>query len=146
MDRHARRLQRTVRRLKREPVRWLVADGTAAPFSDGQFDRVLIDAPCTGLGVIRRRPEIKYRIRPGEVDRLSSVQRRMLAEAERLVAPGGRITYSVCTVTADETVELVGEGYRPPEDLPGHAGEHGLQMGPHLTGTDGMFIAVKDLS
>ena len=69
----------------------------------------------------------------------------MLAASLELVAPGGRLVYSVCTVTPQETIEVVkGFGTRPPEGLPGRAWGGGLLLAPHLTGTDGMFIAVVD--
>lgn len=146
MDIHSRRLARAQRRLREHQVVWVVADGTVAPFPDLQFERVLVDAPCTGLGVVRRRPEIKYRVTRAEVRRLAQVQRRMLTEAERMVAPGGRVVYSVCTVTAEETIDVVGPGYGPPDGLPGERDDHGIQLAPDATGTDGMFIAVKTAS
>jgi 16S rRNA (cytosine967-C5)-methyltransferase len=69
----------------------------------------------------------------------------MVTACLRLLAPGGRLVYSVCTVTPAETVEVVsGLGFRPPEGLPGRPWGDGWLLAPHLTGTDGMFIAVHD--
>ena len=69
------------------------------------FDAVLIDAPCSGLGALRRRPDARWRIQPGDVDDLAALQRRMLEPRAPLVRPGGRLIYSVCTLTAAESVD-----------------------------------------
>ena len=147
LDVHPRRIRQAERRLKRAGGEgwWIRADGARLPFRSGQFDRVLVDAPCTGLGTLRRRPEIRLRVSIGDRDRLAALQRRMLRQAIDAVRPGGRVVYSVCTLTRAETLGVVEDmGGRPPADLPGLRLDHGLLMGPHLTGTDGMFIAVLD--
>ena len=144
MDIHPRRLRRAARRVGPTDVHWLIADGRRTPFSPRSFDRILLDAPCTGLGVLRRRPEIKYRVTPDEVRRLAAVQRGMVAEARRLVAPGGRIVYSVCTVTEAETTGIVDDGFHPPDLGIGEVRGNGLQLSPDVSGTDGMFIAVAE--
>lgn len=147
MDMHRRRLQSARRRLLREgsEPQWLAADATRVPFADSSFDAVLLDAPCTGLGTLRRRPEIAMRLQEGAPGRLAYYQRKMLAEAWRVTRPGGRIVYSVCTLFAAETVDVV-EDYpaRAPHGLPGRTWGKGGLLAPHLTGTDGMFIAVID--
>ena len=84
------------------PVTVLVADGTAPPYRAGSFDRVLLDAPCTGLGTLRRRADARWRIDADAVDRLADLQRRLLAAAATLVKPGGVLVYSVCTLTTAE--------------------------------------------
>ena len=81
----------------------LTADGLAPPFAPQAFDRVLVDAPCSGLGVLRRRPDARWRISAKDVDELSVLQGRLLDEAVGLVRPGGTLVYSICTVTAAET-------------------------------------------
>lgn len=125
--------------------RWVRADGARLPFRPASFDRVLVDAPCTGLGALRRRPEIRFRATRREQRRLAALQRRLLESALEAVRPGGRVVYAVCTVTTAETVGAVeGLGGRPPEGLPGLSLDGGLLMAPHLTGTDGMFISVLD--
>ena len=144
LDRHRRRLRNARRRLSAASATptWIYGDGARAPFADGAFDAVLLDAPCTGLGTLRRRPEIAMRLTAGSPKRLAAQQSAMLAEAWRLTRPGGRIVYSVCTVFAEETVDVV-EGYpaAAPEGLPGRRWGRGLLLTPHLTGTDGMFIS-----
>lgn len=91
-------------RLGHDDVRVVVADALAAPFSPASFDRVLVDAPCSGLGVLRRRPDARWRIQPSDVEELADLQVGLLDNAVQLVADGGMLVYSVCTVTALETV------------------------------------------
>ncbi|HEX4902262.1 MAG TPA: transcription antitermination factor NusB [Acidimicrobiales bacterium] len=85
-----------------------VADAAASPYRAGAFDRVLVDAPCSGLGVLRRRPDARWRIDAGAPARLADLQVRILEDAGRLVAPGGRLVYSVCTLTEEENAGVVG--------------------------------------
>jgi 16S rRNA (cytosine967-C5)-methyltransferase len=87
----------------RVPV--IVADGTAPAVRDGAFAGVLVDAPCSGLGALRRRPDARWRIRATDIDDLTGLQARLLDAAAALVAPGGRLVYSVCTITAAESVD-----------------------------------------
>lgn len=144
MDRHRRRLRSAKRRLDREDVRpqWMIADGMGTPFADGSFDAVLLDAPCTGLGTLRRRPEIAMRLDAKAPERMAKRQRAMLAEAWRVTRPGGRVVYSVCTTFAAETVAIVADyPAQSPPGLPGTSWGRGLLLTPHLTGTDGMFVA-----
>ena len=82
------------------------ADGHRPPFRLASFDRVLVDAPCSGLGVLRRRADARWRIEPDDVERLADLQVRLLEAALPLVRPGGQLIYSVCTVTAAETTEV----------------------------------------
>lgn len=83
----------------------VVADGLAPPFAPASFHRVLVDAPCSGLGSLRRRPDARWRITSADVDDLVDIQRSMLASAATLVRPGGTLVYSVCTITAAESIE-----------------------------------------
>jgi 16S rRNA (cytosine967-C5)-methyltransferase len=141
LDHHHRRLRAARKRVPR--ASWILADGTLPPLRRRSFDRVLIDAPCSGLGTLRRRPEIRHRVTPAEVERLADLQRRLLMAGLELVRPGGSVTYSVCTVTPEETVEVIAElGASPPSGLPGRVWGSGWLLGPHLTASDGMFIAV----
>lgn len=140
-DLHGRRVRDAARRVP--AAHWLVADGTAPPFVESRFDAVLVDAPCTGLGTLRRRPELRERVTPDGMARLAAVQRLMLEQALRLVRPGGRVVYSVCTVTPAETIDVVaGLGGKAPTGLPGRPYGDGWLMAPHLGPTDGMFVAV----
>jgi 16S rRNA (cytosine967-C5)-methyltransferase len=144
-DRHRRRVVSARRRLDRIGVRipWVVADAADPPFRAGSFDRVLLDAPCTGLGTLRRRPEIKLKLRRSSPAEAGRDQRRMLEGALQLVRSGGRLVYSVCTVFPEETIDVVaGLGASSPADVPGRPWGDGLLLAPHLTATDGMFIAV----
>lgn len=98
------------------PLAAVVADGVAAPFRPASFDRVLVDAPCSGLGVLRRRPDARWRIDADAPARLAALQRDLLAEAARHVAPGGTLVYSVCTLTRAEgdgvaDAAALGEGF-----------------------------------
>ena len=127
----------------------IAADGCAPPFLSGTFHRVLIDAPCSGLGVLRRRPDARWRIRPGDIPRLAALQRRLLHGGMPLVKPGGLLLYSVCTFTLAETaaidrwLEGAFPGARPVMPaLPPHwerAGR-GARVLPQSAGTDGMFL------
>jgi 16S rRNA (cytosine967-C5)-methyltransferase len=147
-DRSERRLSSARRRLVAMGVEahYVVMDGRVPALQPASFDRVLLDAPCTGLGTLRRRPEIRQRLDPDSPHRLASVQGNLLDEALSLVAAGGRLVYSVCTVFAEETIEIVAErNARPPADLPGDVWGKGRLLAPHTSGTDGMFIAVIDV-
>jgi 16S rRNA (cytosine967-C5)-methyltransferase len=146
-DRNRRRVAVARRRLAATGVigPWVVADGAHPPFRPGSFDRVLLDAPCTGLGTARRRPEIKFRLDAGAPDRMAALQRALVEGSLPLLRPGGRLVYSVCTVFAEETVAIASAfGGRPPDGLPGRAEGDGWLLAPHLTGTDGMFVTVID--
>lgn len=143
-DVHSGRVVRARRRAARvgSSALWVLSDGTEPPFRRRSFDRVLVDAPCTGLGTLRRRPEIRHRIKRGDPARLGRLQRALLESALELVRPGGLVVYSVCTVFAEETVGVIeGLGAGPPGGLPGRAWGDGWLLAPHLTGTDGMFVA-----
>jgi 16S rRNA (cytosine967-C5)-methyltransferase len=120
----------------------VAADGLAAPFRPRSFDRVLVDAPCSGLGVLRRRPDARWRIRPDDVEELADLQRRLLTAAADLVRPGGVLVYSVCTLTVDETigVDLPHLEALPPPAHPWEPWGRGARLMPHAAGTDGMFL------
>lgn len=147
MDKNPGRVATARRRLDRlgADVRWTIGDALNPPFEPASFDRVLLDAPCTGLGTLRRRPEIRHRLRPESGVESGRIQRQMLDAAISLLRPGGRLVYSVCTVTADETTAVVtGTGSHAPEGLPGATIAGGVLLAPHVTGSDGMFVAVFD--
>ncbi|MEC9072528.1 MAG: transcription antitermination factor NusB [Myxococcota bacterium] len=90
-------------------------DGTSTT-DLGTFDRVLIDAPCSGLGTLRRHPEIAWRIRPGDRGSVRDLQQRLLAAGSRHVAPGGLLIYAVCTFAVDEGDPGTPEGFSPHGD------------------------------
>lgn len=102
----AKLITQNAERISTPSVLTVVADGTAAPYVPGIFDRVLVDAPCSGLGVLRRRADARWRIDAEAIDRLTRLQSRLLASGAESVKVGGRLVYSVCTVTKSETTEI----------------------------------------
>lgn len=120
------------------------------PFEFEAFDRVLVDAPCTGTGTLRRNPEIRWRIRAEDIYALQARQLLILRNSSRAVRRGGRLVYSTCSVEPEENEELVARflkvesGWRQAEvgALLSHAGE-GLaaRTWPHRGGADGFFLA-----
>lgn len=85
----------------------VAADARRAPLRRGLADRVLVDAPCSGLGALRRRADARWRIEPGDVARLADLQVELVQAAAGLVRPGGVLVYSACTLTAAETTDVV---------------------------------------
>ena len=107
-DLHAHRagLVRTAARETGSRVHALVADGTSPPFRPGSADAVLVDAPCSGLGSLRRRADARWRIQPDDVSTLANLQFALVASAAALAKPGGQVVFSVCTLTASESVDI----------------------------------------
>ena len=102
----ARLVAKNVKRLDQQlPV--VVADGTAPPFRPGVADAVLVDAPCSGLGSLRRRADARWRIDAEAPERLAQIQMNLVLAGLQLVKPGGRLVYSVCTLTEAETSGVV---------------------------------------
>lgn len=132
------------------------ADATRAPFADGSADRVLLDAPCTGLGALRRRPEARWRRTPADLAELGALQRALLAEAVRVLRPGGALLYATCSPVLAETAEVVTATLADHPDVrlddvgahlpavPDAAGPlpGTVQLWPHRHGTDAMFLAL----
>ena len=129
------------------------------PIFENAMDFVLLDAPCSGLGVVRRKPEIKWAAAPQVSEALISVQKKMLKNAARYVKPGGALVYSVCTTESDECEDIVRNFlnetddyeaedlhlYLPPalwrSENPNQERDAGLYIYPHIHGTDGFYIA-----
>jgi len=84
-----------------------VGDGTRPPIGDGRTGAALVDAPCSNLGSLRRRPEARWRHTPEELERLTALQSALLDAAAAAVRPGGHVLYSVCTWTGAETDGVV---------------------------------------
>jgi 16S rRNA (cytosine967-C5)-methyltransferase len=134
----------------------VVADGTRPPWPTGAFDRVLVDAPCTGLGALRRRPEARWRRQPGDLATLVPLQKALLGAALDSVRPGGVVLYATCSPVLAETAEVVSAvlDARPDaalEDatalLPGVPDCAGplpgtFQLWPHRHKSDAMFAAL----
>jgi len=124
----------------------------------GKIDRVLVDAPCTGLGTLRRNPDLKFRQTVEGIAELNAKQRSILAAAAGLVKPGGRLVYGTCSLLVEENESIVNEFLAAHPDfqlvkasdvlerqgvkVPG-MGEF-LQLRPHVHDTDGFFAAVME--
>jgi 16S rRNA (cytosine967-C5)-methyltransferase len=132
----------------------VTADGTRPAWRPGAFDRVMLDAPCTGLGALRRRPEARWRRDPAGIPELGRLQRRLLGTALEAVRPGGVVAYVTCSPHLAETRVVVGDvagrrddveqldarDYLPEVDGLGD-GPH-AQFWPHRHGTDAMFLSL----
>jgi 16S rRNA (cytosine967-C5)-methyltransferase len=142
------------------PVTVLPMDGRTVgrdpDLPEDSFDRVLVDAPCTGLGSLRRRPESRWRRTPADLPPLTRLQRELLVAALRAVRPGGVVAYVTCSPHMVETQVTVTEGARRsgvdvdfvdarpllPPGMPGLGSGPTVQLWPHRHGTDAMFLAV----
>jgi 16S rRNA (cytosine967-C5)-methyltransferase len=154
-------LQRTVEAVGSSPVVTIVADATApAPrdaLPDGGADAVLIDAPCSGLGTLRRHQDRRWRAKPAEIEAMAAMGERILIESSRLVKPGGFVVYSTCTIASRENDAVIdaflaapeGSGFVDdplfddvPDGLRRFLTERGrVQSIPEIGGPDGHFIA-----
>ncbi|MCT2583257.1 RsmB/NOP family class I SAM-dependent RNA methyltransferase [Actinophytocola sp. S1-96] len=138
------------------PVTVHVGDGrqpAALGMGTGTFDRILVDAPCTGLGSLRRRPEARWRRQPSDVGELTKLQRELLLTALDLVRPGGVVGYVVCSPHLSETIGVVADvvrrtGVTPLDaresfpEMPDLGAGPYVQLWPHRHGTDAMFCAL----
>jgi 16S rRNA (cytosine967-C5)-methyltransferase len=144
-------VRENARRVGRLPLGIIVADARRPPFRPGTFDVVLLDAPCTGTGTFRRRPDGRWRITMRDLDALTRLQRELLRSAAQLVRRGGLLVYATCSIEAEENelqVEAFLEEMRDfeidpsaavaPEflDRRGH-----LVVLPQHSGFDGAFAA-----
>jgi 16S rRNA (cytosine967-C5)-methyltransferase len=139
----ARELEENCRRLGADNVHVVNADALQLPEELTGFDRVLVDAPCSGLGVLAARPDLRWRGQP-----LPELQRDLLRVAADRVRPAGTVTYSVCTVNADENEAVVDASGLEVEPLDAEWPEFAhprrpefLLTLPHHHGTSGFFVA-----
>jgi 16S rRNA (cytosine967-C5)-methyltransferase len=148
-DLHPSRARRVRAQAARLGVRTIaLAQDAVRPALAGVFDRVLVDAPCSGIGAARRRPELLWRPRKQDLSRLARLQVELASGAAALIRPGGRLVYSVCTFPRAETDAAADalERRRPdlhPVETPGPSGpalRH--RVWPHRHGSDAMFVAV----
>ncbi len=130
-------LARTCARMSAECVSVHVADA-AAILPQHPFDRVLVDPPCSGLGTIQSRPDLRWRATPRAVKQLAAMQKRILRAGAQALRAGGTLVYSVCTVSHAESEAVIQAVLA---DHPSLALEHTVQLLPHRDGTDGFFIA-----
>jgi 16S rRNA (cytosine967-C5)-methyltransferase len=141
-DGRARELRENVERLGAPNVTVVEADGTRLPAELDGFDRALVDAPCSGLGVLAQRPDLRWRAEP-----LPELQLALLRSAASRVRPGGTVVYSVCTINADENeaivdasgLEVVPLGEEWPQFAHPRRPEFLLTL-PHVHGTSGFFV------
>ncbi|MET0622995.1 MAG: 16S rRNA (cytosine(967)-C(5))-methyltransferase RsmB [Pyrinomonadaceae bacterium] len=152
---HAHRLRllaETCRRLGARGVSVVGLNAEAAlPFADGAFDRVLVDAPCTGTGTLRHNPEIRWRLSREGFRSLASVQTRILSQAARVVRAGGRLVYSTCSVEREENEEVVAAflqsnpDFKQIEAAPAPAAlllpDGAARTWPHRNDVDGFYVA-----
>ena len=163
LDKDPQRLSELARRARRAGVFNLrlkpipaEADGAERALESlfGHADRVLIDAPCSGLGTLRRNPDARYRIVPGDIERYAALQRELLARFARLARKGGRVVYATCSIAREENEGVVeaflasGAPFRlvsasPLVPIETTRGPY-LRLFPHLHGTDGFFAAVLE--
>jgi 16S rRNA (cytosine967-C5)-methyltransferase len=156
-DVHPRKLDRLAHELERIGVRprrsfavdWSVGQGVA---TGGEYDRILVDAPCSGVGTLRRRPELLLRRSSSDLAELARLQRAILQRAAALVRPGGRVVFAVCSILREEAEDVLADvapaaGLEPaPFDAPAAIALVGdrattLRLLPHEHGTDGYFVA-----
>lgn len=131
-------------------IRLVVHDATAElPFPEASFDRVLVDAPCSGTGTLRRNPEIRWRLKPADIAELASRQIRILANAASMVRPGGFLLYSTCALEPDENEDVIATFIKGHPDFhptpllaaPDLLTETGtVRTWPHRQDVDGFFV------
>ncbi|MDG4766481.1 transcription antitermination factor NusB [Solwaraspora sp. WMMD406] len=156
-EHRARLVEQAVRGL---PVTVQVSDGRRVGANqdvpESSFDRVLVDAPCTGLGSLRRRPESRWRRQPSDLPPLTRLQRELLVAGLRAVRPGGVVAYVTCSPHRVETHVSVTEAARRcgvpvdfvdarpllPAGMPGLGSGPSVQLWPHRHGTDAMFLSL----
>jgi 16S rRNA (cytosine967-C5)-methyltransferase len=127
----------TTRLHQLEGIRPVILDAAnPLPFWPETFDKVLVDAPCSGTGTLRRNPEIRWRLTPDDIVVLAEQQKRILSRALEMVKPGGRLVYSTCSVEREENesvIREVPERFRVVKTI---------RTWPHREGSDGFFVAV----
>jgi 16S rRNA (cytosine967-C5)-methyltransferase len=125
-------------KLLEENCRRLGVTGVEIPAAPGPFDRILIDAPCSNTGVLRRRVEARWRVQPAEIKRLGKAQSALFAQAAPELKPGGTLVYSTCSLEPEENEEVV---RRFLEDHPDFKLENERQLLPFIEGVDGAYVA-----
>ena len=151
-EHRARQILKAATRQGIERLRVVLHDAeNALPYAESSFDRVLVDAPCTGTGTLRRNPEIRWRISARDILDLSRRQRGILASAARMVRPLGHLLYSTCSVEPEENEDVVARFLAANDAFkldalnvqPEILGESGAaRTWPHRSGADGFFIAL----
>ena len=137
-------------------LRWVVADGTRPLPLSTRFDKILVDAVCSGTGTLRRNPEIRWRLRAEDLTRLARLQLRLLGNAADRLKPGGTLVYATCSLEPEENEQVAerflarrpGFRLRLPDDegLKPHCRDGFLWLPPSVTRSDGVFAAVMEAS
>ncbi len=150
-----KKVQENLQRLGLEAT-LLAGDACAPPeaLKPASFDAILVDAPCSATGVIRRHPDVKALRRESDIPQLASQQLAILKSLWPLLKPGGRLLYATCSILNEENSRVVerfllhsGDAkLRPPEQAWGEACSHGRQLLPSVNGADGLFYAMLDKS
>ena len=129
----------TMRLHELESIKPVLLDATEQlPFAPRSFDKVLVDAPCSGTGTLRRNPEIRWRLSPSDITQLAAQQKRILRNAIEMVKPGGSLIYSTCSVEPDENEQVIqdvlasDDRFRPVNTI---------RTWPHREGSDGFFVS-----
>ncbi|MBN1592372.1 MAG: 16S rRNA (cytosine(967)-C(5))-methyltransferase RsmB [Candidatus Coatesbacteria bacterium] len=146
--------RRQSQRLGLDNLRLLASDALNSPLRPNSFDLILVDAPCTGTGTIRRRPEIRWRFNLSNLKKLATLQLNLLESCKGLISPGGLLIYSTCSIEPDENERVVAKFLKQnssfkiapldglPEQLSGASGKMGITLRPHLHDCDGMFFSL----
>jgi 16S rRNA (cytosine967-C5)-methyltransferase len=147
-------IQGTIQLHQLKNIKLMLGDASLPlPFDSGSFDRVLLDAPCSGTGTLRHNPEIRWRLTNDDINQLAEQQKRFLMNAAAVVKPGGLLVYSTCSIEAEENEEVVQDFLSSDDqftqvslplngDLVTNSGA--ARTWPHRHGTDGFFIAVLE--
>jgi 16S rRNA (cytosine967-C5)-methyltransferase len=118
-------------------IRPVILDATEQlPFEKASFDRVLVDAPCSGTGTLRANPEIRWRLAAGDFKGFAEQQRQILTRAIEVLKPGGRLVYSTCSVEREENEEVIESVDLRPLKI--------FRSWPHVQGSDGFFISMLE--
>jgi 16S rRNA (cytosine967-C5)-methyltransferase len=133
----ARALTETCARMRATSVRVLTADARQGTGGEGDFTRVLVDPPCSGLGTLQSRPDIRWRATPEKIAELVEIQAQILAAGATATAPGGALVYSVCTISRAEGADVIDRFLADHHDF---AAEETVQTLQHRDGTDGFFL------
>jgi 16S rRNA (cytosine967-C5)-methyltransferase len=162
-DMRARRvalLAQTLARVPGRPIPILRSDATRLPFA-GTLDTLLVDAPCSGLGTLRREPDVRWRRLPGDLPGLVGTQTALIAEGLRALAPGGRLIYATCSGEPEENEDLIAVTLATRPDVarldlrttalpaamaPLLTDEGALRSWPHAHGLDAFYAVVLSRS
>ena len=130
----------TMRLHELESISPVLLDATESlPFAPRSFDKVLVDAPCSGTGTLRRNPEIRWRLSPADVATLADQQKQILRRAVEMVKPGGQLIYSTCSVEHDENEQVIQDVMANDDRF---RSLNTIRTWPHREGSDGFFIAI----